>query len=232
MSASTPDARFSSVWRASSSSPRRMSSMTLAQIVEKPITVATDETISSFADSRHGLRAGSFPAKPVPAACFRRPNGIVRSRPPSMRRKPCRCLKSRQRRRNELTIGCRMGANACKPHVFPAGCPKNRLRQENPCDRLRPAARLSEEAKTSRIRAELRTDRGDHRRCAAARGAPGLVVGNRAQPAGEDAAARSLPRGRLHRDTAGGWQEREVQEDEGEAVARGPGEGGCDKVTR
>ena len=29
-----------------------MSSMTLAQIAEKPITVATDEAISSFADSR------------------------------------------------------------------------------------------------------------------------------------------------------------------------------------
>jgi hypothetical protein len=56
-----------------------MSNMTLAQIAEKPITVATDEAISSFADSRHGLRAGSVPAKPVSAACFRRPNGIVRS---------------------------------------------------------------------------------------------------------------------------------------------------------
>jgi hypothetical protein len=31
-----------------------MSSITLAQMVEKPITVATDEAISSFADSRHG----------------------------------------------------------------------------------------------------------------------------------------------------------------------------------
>ena len=56
MSASMPEARFSSVWRASSSSPRRMSSMTLAQIAEKPITVATDEAISSFADSRQGRR--------------------------------------------------------------------------------------------------------------------------------------------------------------------------------
>jgi hypothetical protein len=56
-----------------------MSNMTLAQIAEKPITVATDEAISNFADSRQGLRAGSVPARPVPAACFRRPNGIVRS---------------------------------------------------------------------------------------------------------------------------------------------------------
>jgi hypothetical protein len=31
-----------------------MSSITLAQIAEKPITVATDEAISNFADSRHG----------------------------------------------------------------------------------------------------------------------------------------------------------------------------------
>jgi len=48
-----------------------MSSMTQAQIAEKPITVATDEAISSFADSRQRLL--------VPAASFRRPNGIVRS---------------------------------------------------------------------------------------------------------------------------------------------------------
>jgi hypothetical protein len=31
-----------------------MSNSTLAQIAEKPITVATDEAISSFADSRQG----------------------------------------------------------------------------------------------------------------------------------------------------------------------------------
>ena len=67
MSASMPDARFSSVWRASSSSPRRMSSMTLAQIAEKPITVATDDAISNFADSRQGRLA----------TLLRRPNGIV-----------------------------------------------------------------------------------------------------------------------------------------------------------
>jgi hypothetical protein len=34
-----------------------MSSITLAQIAEKPITVMTEEAISSFADSRHGLSA-------------------------------------------------------------------------------------------------------------------------------------------------------------------------------
>ena len=34
-----------------------MSSMTLAQIAEKPMTVATEEAISSFADIRHGLSA-------------------------------------------------------------------------------------------------------------------------------------------------------------------------------
>jgi hypothetical protein len=54
MSESMPDARFSSVWRASSSSLRRMSSITLVQIAEKPITVTTEEMISSFADSRQG----------------------------------------------------------------------------------------------------------------------------------------------------------------------------------
>jgi hypothetical protein len=31
--------------------------MTLVQIVEKPITVTTDDTISNFADSRHGRLA-------------------------------------------------------------------------------------------------------------------------------------------------------------------------------
>ena len=33
-----------------------MSSMTLAQIAENPITVAIDDTINSFADSRQGRR--------------------------------------------------------------------------------------------------------------------------------------------------------------------------------
>jgi hypothetical protein len=66
MSASMLEARFSSDWRASASSPRRMSSMTPAQTAEKPITVATDEAINSFADTRHGRWA----------APVRRPNGI------------------------------------------------------------------------------------------------------------------------------------------------------------
>jgi len=35
-----------------------------------------------------------------------------------------------------------------------------------------------------------------------------------AQPAGEDAAARGVSRRRLHRDAAGGWEERKVQKDE------------------
>ena len=43
--------------------------MTLAQIAEKPITVTTEETISSFADSRQGRLARSL----------RRPNPMVRS---------------------------------------------------------------------------------------------------------------------------------------------------------
>jgi hypothetical protein len=47
-----------------------MSSMTLAQIVEKPITVATDDAISNFADNRQGREAPSL----------RRPNHIDRSR--------------------------------------------------------------------------------------------------------------------------------------------------------
>ena len=50
-----PEARFSSDCRASCSSPRRMSSSTLAQTPEKPMTVATEEAISNLADSRHGL---------------------------------------------------------------------------------------------------------------------------------------------------------------------------------
>src|ERR1700681_958106 len=57
ISASMLDARFSRVCRASSPSPRRMSSRTLAQIAEKPMTVTTEETISNFADSRHGRLA-------------------------------------------------------------------------------------------------------------------------------------------------------------------------------
>jgi hypothetical protein len=71
-----------------------MSSMTLAQTVEKPITVAIDETIKSLADSRLGQRPAPFPNKPFLAKSFlaksflaksfltkslRRPNSIVRS---------------------------------------------------------------------------------------------------------------------------------------------------------
>src|ERR1700682_558283 len=77
---------------------------------------------------------------------------------------------------------------------------------EDARERLRRAARLSEKKEAPRIRAELRSDRGDHRRGAAARGPPGVVVGDVAQPAGEDAAARGLPRRRLHRHQAPGPQ--------------------------
>src|SRR6478735_10392819 len=73
--------------------------------------------------------------------------------------------------------------------------PRLRLRRDRPAkrrERLQPAARLSEKADACRIRAELRADRRDHRRGAAARGAPRLVVGDAAQPAGEDAAARGV----------------------------------------
>src|SRR6266511_4061985 len=86
-------------------------------------------------------------------------------------------------------------------------------------ERLRSVAGLSEGAEARRIRAELRTDRGDHRCSPAARRAPRIMVGDAAQPAGEDAATRGLSRGRLHRDAAGGWREREVQEGAGEAVS-------------
>src|SRR5229473_2434243 len=89
-------------------------------------------------------------------------------------------------------------------------------------ERLRCAARLSEAAKTPGVRAELRADRGNYRRGAATRGASGVVVGNASQPAGKDAAARGLPGRRLHRDPAGGWQERAVQEDEVGRLACGP----------
>src|SRR5450432_2827814 len=82
------------------------------------------------------------------------------------------------------------------------------------CERLRRTARLSEKAEAARIRAELRADRGDHRRGAAARGAPGVVVGDAAQPAGKDAAARGLPCRRLYRHAAGGREKRAVQADE------------------
>ena len=48
----------------------------------------------------------------------------------------------------------------------------------------------------------------------AARVASRVVVGDAAQSAGEDAAARGLPRRRLHRDQARRRQERAVQADE------------------
>src|ERR1700733_6014943 len=78
-------------------------------------------------------------------------------------------------------------------------------------ERLRRAARLSEEADPARFRAALRRDRGDHRCGAAARSAPRLMGGNAAQPAGEDAATRGLSRRRLHRHKARRRQERAVQ---------------------
>jgi hypothetical protein len=49
-----------------------MLSMTLAQMAEKPSTVATEETISSFADSRQRrspsifLRPNRMPLLPIP----------------------------------------------------------------------------------------------------------------------------------------------------------------------
>src|ERR1700753_324244 len=69
MSASMPEARLSSVWCASCSSPRRMSSITLAQIAEKPSTATTDDAISHLADNRQAR----------PASLLRRQNTIHRS---------------------------------------------------------------------------------------------------------------------------------------------------------
>jgi hypothetical protein len=40
-----------------------MSSITLAQTPEKPITVATEEAISNLADSRHGFPSWRFPIR-------------------------------------------------------------------------------------------------------------------------------------------------------------------------
>src|ERR1700730_15391326 len=102
ISESMLEARFSMVWRASSSSPWRMSIMTLAQIAEKPITVATDDAISSFADTPHGSLA----------MLGRPPNSIDRSRSFWMRRNHCCRLKWRQRCMNELTVGCRRPADS------------------------------------------------------------------------------------------------------------------------
>ena len=84
-----------------------MSSMTLAQIAEKPITVATDETISNFADSRQGRRLATSPLRRYQIASFA---------PclPECARSGCRRLKWRQRRGNELTIRCRDPTDLCK----------------------------------------------------------------------------------------------------------------------
>ena len=43
---------------------------------------------------------------------------------------------------------------------------------------------------------------------------PRIMVGDAAQSAGKDTAARGLPRRRLHRHPARGWMERAVQADE------------------
>jgi len=48
--------------------------MTLTQIAENPITVATDDAISNLADSRRDLLAQG-----LLTTSFRRPNRIVRS---------------------------------------------------------------------------------------------------------------------------------------------------------
>jgi hypothetical protein len=58
--------------------------MTLAQIAEKPITVAIVEATMSLADSRHRRRPALFPNKPFQAKSLltmslRRPNSIARS---------------------------------------------------------------------------------------------------------------------------------------------------------
>ncbi len=58
-----------------------MSSMTLVQIAVKPITVAIDDAINSFADNRQGRRPGSFLNQPFLATSLCRPNSIVRSKP-------------------------------------------------------------------------------------------------------------------------------------------------------
>jgi len=90
--------------------------MTLAQIAEKPITVATDETISSFADIRQG-RLAPF---------VRHPNSIDRSRSFWMRPNRCCRLKWRQCCMNELTIGCREPADAHdRSRVSPPGTKVN-----------------------------------------------------------------------------------------------------------
>src|SRR5262249_27260874 len=77
-------------------------------------------------------------------------------------------------------------------------------------ERLRRPERVPEEADATRAHAELCRDRGHHRRRIATRRATRLMVGLTSQPAGEDAAARSLPCRRLCRDENAGRQQRAV----------------------
>jgi hypothetical protein len=74
-----------------------MSSITLAQIPEKPSTVAIDEAINSFADKRQG-RPDISTNLVVPLVR----NGSHHS---GMRQKHCRGLKWRQRFLKQLTMG-------------------------------------------------------------------------------------------------------------------------------
>jgi hypothetical protein len=69
-----------------------MSSITLVQMAEKPITVATDEAINSFADNRQGLPDMSL-------------RGPLRAHLKWMRQKYCRRLKCQQHCVNQLTAG-------------------------------------------------------------------------------------------------------------------------------
>jgi hypothetical protein len=59
--------------------------MTLVQIAEKPITVAIDDAINSFADNRQGRRPESLPNQPILVPSHCRSNGIDRSNPSGMR---------------------------------------------------------------------------------------------------------------------------------------------------
>jgi len=58
--------------------------MTLVQIAEKPITVAIDDAINSFADKRQGRRPESFLNQPFPVSSLCRVNSIDRSKPYGM----------------------------------------------------------------------------------------------------------------------------------------------------
>jgi hypothetical protein len=59
--------------------------MTLVQIAENPITVAIDDAINSFADSRQGRRPESILNQPILVTSLCRPNSIDRSKPSGMR---------------------------------------------------------------------------------------------------------------------------------------------------